>query len=288
VLALVKGGKIALETPLRLEAGLDWFSATLPCGHPESGQVYHVAFDLSELIFNEGNKAAEIMKLGYRGIQSGKFFIGESDQGLLIVATGSEAMRAYQHLYISEMHVSRLDLQVTVWNPQDGRATGVLAEANARDYKKRGGKGNNRQIRHIADDGDGYTLYIGSRNSTSFMRLYNKGSESKDEYYEGSWRYEVETHNIVATEAARQLSLATVSIEQSIVATVAAYSRDRGLFVPWSAEASLSVLRPLPSIETDDLRSLRWLSAQVRPTVQRLLRAGYSADVAQALGLDQD
>jgi DNA relaxase NicK len=197
-------------------------------------------------------------------------------------------MRAYQHLYIQEMHVSRLDLQVTVWNPQDGGATGVLAEQNARDFKKRGGKGNNRQIRHIADDEDGYTLYIGSRSSASFMRLYNKGAEAKDAYYTGSWRYEVETHNVVATAAAIELAMGNVSIELSIIATVATYCRERGLFVPWHASKELSVLRPLPSLETDDLRSLRWLATQVKPTVQRLLRAGYTSDIAQALGLDQD
>jgi len=275
-----------LETAARIEAGIDWFSGTLPSGHMSSAALWLAGIDLLEGQFAAGNKAADSVKLGYKGVQCGKIFIGESEQGILIVATGAAAVRAYEHLYIPEMHVSRLDIQVTIWNPLDGDATGVLSEQNARDHKKRGGKGNNRQIKHIADDEGGYTLYIGSRASTSFLRLYNKDTESKQEYYKGAWRYEVEMHNALATQVAQALNGAKESLEASIVSTVALYCRNRGLYLSWGGDASLNVLRPLPSEETDDIRSLRWLSSQVRPTVQRLIHAGYATDVAQALGIE--
>jgi len=277
-----------MESPLRLEAGIDWFSATLPAGHSSAPALWLACYDLLEAQFAAGNKATDAIKLGYKGVQCGKIFVGESAQGILIVATSSAAVLAYEHLYIPEMHVSRLDIQVTVWNPLESDATGVLSEQNARDHKKRGGKGNNRQIKHIADDEGGYTLYIGSRSSTSFLRLYNKGVESKEEYYGGSWRYEVEMHNALATQVAEALNGAKAGLETAIVSTVALYCRNRGLYLSWGGDAQFNVLRPLPSVETDDIRSLRWLASQVKPTVQRLLHAGYATDVAQALGLSDD
>lgn len=276
------------DAPIRLEAGIDWFSATLPAAHSLAAPTYKSAFDLMQYIANQGNLAKPATRLGYKGVQCGKLFVGDSEQGLFILASGSAAVLAYEHLYVTDMHISRIDLQVTQWNCHDGDNTGVMAEADAIDYKKHSGRKGNRQIRHISDDQGGYTLYIGSRSSESFMRLYNKDKEAKDEYYKGSWRYEVEMHNTAATTTAAYLQAHQGSLEGAIVATVKAYCRDRGLHLQWTADERLNVLRPIPKDEPDDVRSLAWLTSQVRPTVQRLIRNGMSIDVLVALGLSSD
>jgi DNA relaxase NicK len=237
-------------------------------------------------IADEGNQAKQAIRLGYKGVQCGKLFVGDSSQGLFILATGSVAAMAYEHLYLPEMHISRLDLQVTQWDCPNGAETGIIAEQHAVAYKRAAGSRHQRQIRHTSDDKGGYTLYIGSRSSDSFIRLYNKGKEAKDEYYKDSWRYEVEMHNTMASTSAAYLLAYKGTLEEAIVATVKAYARQRGLSVDWPSNDRLSILQPIPKEETDDIRSLRWLSAQVQPTVQRLIRAGYAADVAAALGIE--
>lgn len=280
------GERLPNDGVIRLEASIDWFSATLPAAHSIAGTTYSMAMDMLEHIADEGNQAKPCAKLGYRGVQCGKLFVGDSAQGIFILATGSAAAIAYNHLYLPDMHVSRLDLQVTQWECPNGVDTGKIAEQHAIAHKQTGGRRNQRQIRHIADDKGGFTLYVGSRSSESFLRLYNKERESKDAYYKEAWRYEVETHNTLATTTAQYLLAYKGEIEEAIVASVKGYARERGIYVHWEANDSLSIIRPMPKEETDDIRSLRWLEAQVRPTVQRLIRAGFAADVAAALGVE--
>lgn len=279
---------MASGTLIRLEAGIDWLSATLPAEHSLAAPTYSAAFDLMQHIADEGNRAKPAVRLGYKGVQCGKLFVGDSQQGLFILASGSAAILAYEHLYHTEMHISRIDLQVTQWNCPLGDDTGIKSELQAIKHKKTVGRKANRQIRHTGDDSGGYTLYIGSRTSESFMRLYNKDKESKDEYYRTAWRYEVELHNAAATAAAISLQSQKSTLEASITATVSAYCRERGLLVNWPIDQRLNVIRPIPKDEADDVRSIAWLTSQVRPTVQRLIRAGMQVDVLVALGIAED
>lgn len=277
-----------MEHREKLEASIDWLSCTLPDGDSNRAIAWDSAVKLQDELNQQGYAARKCRLQGYDGVMVGKLFVGENDQGLFIRATSSAAMLAYQHLYIPEMHVSRLDIQVTDWNPKGLEFCGVQAEHQAKARKLAGGRGANRQIRHIADDEGGYTLYVGSKTSESFMRLYNKGAESKDEYYTGAWRYEVELHNELATQTARYLANIGNAIESSIIVSVRQYVRERGITVYWDQLGGDQVIRPLPYQETDDERSIIWLGKQVKPTVQRLVKAGYLVDILEALGLDSD
>lgn len=269
----------------RLEAGLDWLSTTLHAGHPQSAQTFATGMDYLQKMQDEGNTAKPATLLGYKGVICGKCFIGDSDQGLFLRSTSGGSTSFFEHVYLSDMHVSRLDLQVTVWVDNPGYHIGRDAREDAAYWRKTHPKDGKRKISAIDDEDGGYTLYVGSKSSDHFCRLYDKYAESKEEYYQGAWRYEVELHNEASTAAAAYISGNSISMEAVICSTVAQYYRARGVEPPWNASEGHNALQPAARIESDDARSLKWLAAQVAPTVARLQKRGYTVSVLEALGL---
>lgn len=271
----------------RLEAGIDWLSATLPAGHSKSGETFDAAMKFIERLEEQGNISKPAVLQGYKGIICGKVFLGDNDQGLFLRSTSAISTSFWEHIYHTDMHVSRLDLQVTVWIEGAAYHIGRDARQDAAYWRSTHPRDGKRKIVAWDDEDDGYTLYIGSKSSAHFCRLYDKGAESGEEYYQGSWRYEMELHNDASTATARYLAGNTVSLESVICSTVSQYYADRGIAVPWTTEQAYNALQPAARIETDDARALKWLAAQVAPTVKRLVKRGYLASVTEALGLDQ-
>jgi DNA relaxase NicK len=270
----------------RMECGLDWMTATLPAEATVSGPTYAAAMTYLEMQHKAGNTAKEAVILGYKGVICGKCFVGEREDGLLLRSTSGGTTGFYEHCYHPVMHVSRLDLQVTVWMTNLVGHIGRIAREHAAKHRKLHPKEAKRKISSVDSEDGGYTLYIGSKSSEHFCRLYDKGAESKEEYYAGAWRYEIELHNDAATDAARYILENGLSLEKVVASTVRQYYTARGVYVPWSVTNEANALRPKASLETDDSRSLMWLAAQVRPTVARLAARGYTASVLEALGID--
>lgn len=272
----------------KIESGLDWLSATCASELSICAEVYDAAMRFLEGQQREGNTAKEARLLGYTGVICGRCFIGDNPQGVFVRSTSSISTAYYEHIYVPQMHVSRLDLQVTIWPSESLYHLGKQARDDAAIYRKLHPKEGKRKITTIDDEDGGYTLYIGSKSSEHFCRLYNKGAESGETFYEGAWRYEIELHNDAATQVARYLATNMDRLEPMIAATVRQYFRSRGVRCPWNASDELSALQPAARIETDNARTLRWLAAQVRPSVQRLVSAGLSISVLEALGLPED
>ena len=270
----------------QMETGVDWFSATLPVGHSHSGQVYDAAMKYLEGQLTAGNTAKPATLLGYKGVICGKCFVGEREDGILLRSTGGVSTAFYEAVYLGDMHVSRFDLQVSVWIDTARTHLGRQARSDAAYHRATHPREGKRRISSIDSEDGGYTLYIGSKSSEHFCRLYDKGAESGNEYYQGCWRYEVELHNDSATAAARYLLANGIQMETVIASTVRQYYTARGVRVPWFTADELNAVRPRASIESDDSRSLRWLAAQVRPTIARLRTRGYTVSVLEALGLD--
>lgn len=270
----------------RLETGIDWFSATLAAGHNLSGQTYAAAMDFLTHQQEQGNTAKEATLLGYKGVICGKCFVGEREDGILCRSTGGISTDFYEAVYHPDMHVSRLDLQVSVWIDTASSHLGRQARLDAAYWRATHPKEARRKITAIDDEDGGYTLYIGSKSSEHFCRLYDKGAESRQEYYEGCWRYEVELHNDAATQVAHFILENSLQLETVVGSTVRTYYTQRGVALPWYTQEEMNALRPVAVLQSDDSRSLRWLAAQVRPTVARLRSRGYTSSVLEALGLD--
>lgn len=218
---------------------------------------------------------------GYKGEKTGPIAFGRRGDGAILVAAGPHAEVVWLKLQSLDVHVTRMDLQVTVkFDPEELRLCHqVYREVQA----PRAGVGRRPKATIILGSDGGSTCYVGSRQSIEFGRVYNKGIESKRPEYDGCWRYEVEYKaeglaSVLATLRDPEFGL------NRIAALVHHYYQVRGhtgSFVPYGEFVHRIAHPP----ESDSARCLRWLTTQVAPTINTLRRNGYEGNVYEALGL---
>lgn len=266
------------------EAGIDWLAATIPANSPNYTKVLLIARKEQENEAKEGNtlKAASI--LGYEGAICGSIFVGERYEDAMVRFTSTSANEAIKRLKGQEIKVSRIDLQVTVWfdeNPAEiirqyyGMAT---AEANVAD------KRTVKTVRKVESNDGGYTVYIGSRSSQSYGRIYDKFRESKDEVYKNALRYEVELKADKAKAAFKALSRRNSLQASSIASFVGEWFTGRGINVPFLYKNGLLVVEAIRRDKSDTHRRLEWLRTQVRHTCLELRKTVDSTVILEVLG----
>lgn len=219
---------------------------------------------------------------GYIGWTHGAMSWGNRRDGSIIRCSGSVAGVVFPGIPLEACNVSRLDLAVTVWSDVDygGWASiqciGALKAREALPASRR------RRVTLISGNGDGDTLYIGSRKSPQYGRLYDKGREDHSDAYKNSWRWEVEYHDRHACSVAAQIQKAKDPTAK-IAATVRGWWSERGVDCPWepglAAPASVDNLRRTAS----DSQTLAWLISQVAPAIRRIAGRVEWSEIAQAL-----
>src|SRR5215216_1744637 len=175
-----------------VEAGIDYISATLHKDVTAPELWAAEAARAMGLIEDAGNVYRLGGFNGYQGGYCGGAFFGERDDGYHIHIPGAWAGILWSTLHDDRLHYSRFDLEVTWQFDTDDRERGEAFFRQASEFNRLRPLKQQRKVRRIEDDGDGVTVYIGSRKSEHFCRLYDKGAETGDEAYERSWRYEVE------------------------------------------------------------------------------------------------
>lgn len=269
----------------KIEPAIDWLTCTWQRENQFSAKHIEACLKFEQVLLADGNLQEMSSWQGYNGRKVGTFFVGEREDGYICRVSGSAAHHAFTAIYRPDMHVSRLDVQVTVWIGANSRELGLNALQDARLAKLAGNVKNPVTITHYEDDSGGFTLYLGKRLSKAYARLYNKEAESGDMYYEGAWRYEVELHNQTASNTATELLFGLFPLEEAISSAVWQYFRSKGVHPAFSNTlAGFEIVLPRRD-ETTIERSLRWLETQVRPTVAKLSAIGYTSSVLAALGL---
>ena len=132
----------------------------------------------------------------------------------------------------------------------------------------------------LIESATGDTLYCGSRESGTYIRIYDKSDEYGLELGR-VWRFEVE-------------------FKQDKAAVVAALIRDQGIEIAqdivWTALKSRNIPSPKigqtvnlkarkVTLSTPDMK-LAWLGRQVKPTVEYLRSIGKEKEVYEQLGFD--
>jgi DNA relaxase NicK len=176
-------------------------------------------------------------------------------------------------------NVTRLDLQVTIDGVPAG--TNLAGESLRRLRRNLSRRGRPVEWSYLLTRQRGATLYLGSRESAVYARLYDKSAEQGSEHLGGKWRYEIETKADVALRIAREL-VASNSARQLVVGTVHEHFLSRGIAPAFDGEGEAVSTTP-QSHESDDERRLAWLRDQVSVVVARLGAAGRADDVARAL-----
>jgi DNA relaxase NicK len=131
----------------------------------------------------------------------------------------------------------------------------------------------------------GQTFYIGARERTYFLRLYDKGAQT-GEFSPGKlWRYEAQVGQAAADVVAKSLAANLPNRASWIQSYV--YDKFCGFSVAVAfrkGDNIGSVIAPAATVYSSE-KTLAWLRSSVKPAVARLIDEGLEPVVLEALGL---
>lgn len=270
----------------KVTAGIDWLSCTL--GRDELDyQVWRgdTLYALQK-VCDEGYTLTPRKLLGYEGYSAGNCFVGENDKTGYAQFTGEKADWAYEYTVHPKAHYSRIDVQMTIKTDVMNVKEGKRCYRAAMDNNKGLPSGRRRKIWLIIGSDGGDTCYIGSQSSDQRARIYNKEVQSEELQYTRCWRYEVVFRNWLATGIARENLNSTVKREYVCMALVLEWLTKRGVSIP-NVVCGTTIVLPIERTRPTEVEtSIRWLREQVRPTLRRLIEAGYRASAFEAIGID--
>lgn len=275
-------GKTGTSTPELVESGVDYLTAT--CNRDRAGRRLAALADsvlLSEK--GKGNFMKDWRWEGYRGYHCGSIQTGVRDDGLIIRLSSYLANQHAAKVVQLATNVSRIDLQVTV--RVESEKTDLSAKHGREAIRHKRARNTKLEVQHIRVDGGGSTLYLGRRVSDYFFRCYDKYHESQLDHYKNCWRNELELKGGAAKHMWE--SLITSEDHQLLArSAVATYLTKRGIRPLWSNNAFHTFVSAVRSTSAED--RLRWLSCQVKKSVQVLIEAGYGLETLEALGLTSE
>jgi len=196
---------------------------------------------------------------------------------------GKYANDAYKMLDHPKVHISRIDLQITVQYNIELVKEGRYQYARAIRHNKDLPEYRRRKIHLYAGSDGGDTVYLGSPSSDTRGRLYNKDKQSGDKAYERAWRYEVVYRNANAASVYRYINTTDNEVSAVILSEVLDWYSKRGVIVLDVAfHGGHTIELPKPP-STDVERKLRWIRNQVIPTIRKLAELGYAEELMTAI-----
>lgn len=281
-LTMLRHGRKPLRMPAETRsADIDWITLTAKTNGLSDG-LWRVGERF--LCDNErvGYVPTRWQANGYRGWCSEGVRLGARSEGCIVSLSGLKCGENWHEAFTTAEHCSRLDLAVDVYlDPEMPTLTRDCYESLLHVPP-----GNGRPAKRtlIVNSDGGSTLYIGSRTSDRFARLYDKGIEQKTHPAGKWWRLELEIKGNSSHPAAEQLAAAEIH-NAVCLATVADYFQQRaGVIIPHADTLAVRYCQRAP---TTIERRLLWLSHQVRGTVLELTREVGRRRVLDALGILQ-
>jgi len=220
---------------------------------------------------------------GFKGWSSGHVQLGKRDELFMCRLSGVAAARSWKTMVQLAEKVTRIDVQATI-APVCGPTQRIDFH---RDEALRFCKEHDDIpiARWIQDNRCGYTLYLGSRESNVFGRIYDKHAREHLDHYKGCVRYEVQFNSRLANSVAPVLARLP-SPRPAMAGYVSSFLEARGVTPPGLETTELTLC--VPRSRTDADRKLAWLSSSVRPSVLSLIAMGRGEEVFRALGLIDD
>lgn len=189
----------------------------------------------------------------------------------ILMVTGAQSPGALKtSLAVKDVKYTRLDLCIDVFMRE--RVFGLPRKLKD-TYK---GDCSVKLIESLTGD----TLYVGSREAESYVRIYDKSPEYEEELGK-VWRFEVEYKGGLAPLVAGEVERDGVG---GIANLVWGEMAKKGLPVPTIPD-KVNLGRRMVTLSSAEMK-LNWLSRQVRPTVNFLRKLGLEREACEALQLD--
>lgn len=272
-----------------LRADVDYITVTARLS--QAGEVYNaardVARDLEQTFTPKRWRFYGYEGWLYRVGELGHFAYGESMseiQGCIVQASGVMSSRSWYRFNVAGNRVTRIDLAV---DAKPAISEPGIAKECYRWISNHGIK--KRAYSLIENTMGGETLYVGSRQSDSFGRLYDKGVQSGKGRPGELWRYEIELKAARAKEAYMNLLSLTGArgnIDSAICSTVYDWFDTRNVPPIFRRNSVLPIGLSIKAQESSEQRKLMWLRTQVSPSVRELILSG-NREVLDALGITE-
>lgn len=223
---------------------------------------------------------------GYEGARCGPVMVGQRLDGCILRLEGIAAHAWLDAGLTAGHNISRIDIAATVWGVLNQSEVITRHNVEAVEHKKTL-QSRPYKVRHIVGNGDGDTLYCGTRESMYFLRVYDKErAPNTTPEYKGALRYEAECKEELARQAYEGVTRGGYSVANCRAVLGGLLAR-RGISPLSIGCVQSENLPPIAVRGTDVERSLLWLASQVKPTLQNLMRMGYEEEALKALGLDK-
>jgi len=229
-----------------------------------------------------GSERSSTNRLGFVGDRVEHFFFGKRDDLLMVIGSGEVAATEGPFFLGLATTVTRLDLAVTLLDSDIDRDwTKIALDQTSMDGRVDSGL---LKTHRIEGTPDGRTLYIGSRSSDRYIRIYDKSAESKGLYPDRTWRWEVEYKRPRAGMVAARL-LRQGSGTPAVLDIVTSALADVRVRLPVQEPGS-GWIPHRPKALTDSETRLRYTSRVVAPFIQRLIDVVGEEEVMKALRVD--
>lgn len=214
--------------------------------------------------------------LGYEEVTGGAFgfvgkktrhaLMGDKKEWSMLQVSGRAAKRG---IFLAEegTQASRIDLQLTYFVGEENVESTIRGAYNSACMA---GPGDHRPVRVnlIESRHKAQTVYIGSRASDVFFRIYDKYAESQKDEYRGCVRYELELKGRKSKQLWQRWVQGTSGLRSGLEMVVAMFQA-RGVVVPSQDLDNQDIIR-LTTEKTSEEDTLAWLRRSVAPTVKRL------------------
>jgi hypothetical protein len=263
--------------------GVDWISGTLGRDELDDQTWLHDCIHALSDVQLLGNTYKRRSMLGFDGWESGGCFVGSNEERHYAQFAGKYANDAYHMLEHPKVHISRIDLQITVQYDVELIKEGRYQYARAIHHNKGLPEHRRRKIHLYAGSDGSDTIYVGSPSSDTRGRLYNKAKQSNEQAYERSWRYEIVYRNDYASSMFRRLFDTSTEATAIILQEVLTWYSSRGIVV-LDVLSDGHTATQLPAKPASDVeRKLRWVRKQVIPTIRKLAELGYAEELMEAI-----
>jgi len=268
-----------------ISAGVDFYSGGMNTGSAGFAQAMELSISILLDLHKQGARIEPYKRLGYEGNYAAGAFYGEREDGSLWQWPGGIAHEAFLSLAPYAERASRVDVQVTFeqdpFNPNWAAEEYDRLQANVQGAKIGSVKG----LELYTNNKGGQTIYVGSRQSDSYICIYQKGAQSGDSTYENCWRVECRYKNRYAAQIQERLKRQLGRLSQASYSVVLSHAERSGVDLALDPRPGVSIEPPRGAVKSDVLATLQWLEKSVRPAINRLRKLGIERDALLALGL---
>jgi hypothetical protein len=263
--------------------GVDWISGTLGRDEIDNQTWLYDNLHALEDVQRLGNTYKRRSMLGFDGWESAGCFVGSNDTMHYAQFAGKYANDAYPMLDHPKVHISRIDVQITVQYDIELLKEGRYQYARAIHHNKSLPEHRQRRIHLYAGSDGSDTIYLGSPSSDARGRIYNKAKQSGEHAYERSWRYEVVLRNERAYSLFRRIIDTSNAPTAVILPFVASWYSERGVDILDLGTDADYKAETLKTPKSDVARKLAWIKTQVVPTIRKLAELGYAEELMEVI-----